>query len=46
MYLYTFTGNALEDTAKVYTVEEAVEQMGFGAFQVFITFFCGMLSVG
>lgn len=29
-----------------YTVEDAVNKMGFGPFQILMTFFCGMLWVG
>lgn len=29
----------------IYTVEEAIEQFGFGPFQVLVTVFCGMLWV-
>ena len=28
-----------------YTVEDAVNQLGFGAFQILVTVFCGMIWV-
>ena len=41
LYPYTITG----DLPDVYTVEEAVDKLGFGAFQVFMIIFAGSITV-
>ena len=36
----------LDSQNQTYTVEEAVEKLGFGAFQLIVTVFSGLLWVG
>ena len=34
-----------DDLSNIYTVEEAVHEIGFGVFQVLLSFFCGAIWV-
>ena len=34
-----------DDLSNIYTVEEAVYEIGFGVFQVLLSFFCGVIWV-
>ena len=43
--MYAGMENVVEVDEVVYTVEDAVNDMGFGAFQVLVTFFSGFIWV-
>ena len=34
-----------DDLSNIYTVEEAVHKIGFGVFQILLSFFCGAIWV-
>lgn len=40
-----YVGSVIFAHADVFTVEEAIEKLGFGPFQILITIFSGMLWV-
>ena len=44
MYAFVFLGS-LDYENQTYTVEEAVEKLGFGTFQIIVTVFSGLLWV-
>ena len=42
-HFYIISGD--DDVPDIYTVEEAVDKLGFGAFQVFMSIFAGTIWV-